>query len=848
MSKGYQISRPSWMSRQDYEKCITTWSHGHTVPIQCFHADYAEDCDGYENLTIDHIVPRHHGGTNDTGNLQPLCAKCNRRKYTNDDPYWKQNFVLDQIPDLDNLRAAHVQGVWNPIADTYQEYFSRPINQINQMSYLYAWIVGAGKTISIPITAMALNCAIRKNVGSAAPRIDRILVLAKSVDLRDQLKSDIENDLLKYKIVGSPLRVYAVTDGDAWANERHMKQYDVVVACIHQLWKRDSGMSANSLQKILSFFPLIVIDERHWADDQCDYIVENATNSLVFTTTGTPIEADGRLLSNLVLVSSWGYDESNLADNGVKYLSAQESEAHRFVKIIEIDNADVMICGEEQKISDELHVDGYAKSFKPAMSVFEEVIMEMVERDNVIFGEIAPHRRHIAHEAIPDLSYPAHAVITVDNIKAADSLTIEINKFLDADRRKYPAKLGWNAVVFHSEVEKPEKDKTALDTWRKCYKQNGNLDDKCARIIVAVDKIREGINNPYCCIAGVAKSVGSMVEVVQGPIGRLIRAVTEKTAYGLRVPPEILDRVRIITHRAYRNEDVFAAGIKFIMDMNDYYKGLTQLEDLIAGEEYTPIDGDRSPVDNLTDDDRTRLVVETGRMIDYVAGPDYDGDIYPLNLDPVRIVSNALGRNLSDNKMIRAIEFTNDAISNPAEAYRRLFEPRMAPIAVVIDEHLKDDKFTDEQLMNFIRREELMEYADKLNDPLVRPLILRLFRAERAKFKVREPAKTSKLSEIRNAIGSEIKHNKSLSYEGDKNKPYQFAGRAMKEILGLPQDAKMTDDGDFDIPQVHYILMNQHVRKCIRQLVITDLIRDGQLPHLRHILREQVTHEATQDF
>lgn len=40
-------------------------------------------CGSGENLTIDHIVPKADGGTNDPRNLQLLCAPCNATKGSN---------------------------------------------------------------------------------------------------------------------------------------------------------------------------------------------------------------------------------------------------------------------------------------------------------------------------------------------------------------------------------------------------------------------------------------------------------------------------------------------------------------------------------------------------------------------------------------------------------------------------------------------------------------------------------------------------------------------------------------------------------------------------------------------
>lgn len=42
--------------------------------FRCLH------CSTTEDLTIDHIVPRRRGGTNDESNLQTLCRRCNSSK------------------------------------------------------------------------------------------------------------------------------------------------------------------------------------------------------------------------------------------------------------------------------------------------------------------------------------------------------------------------------------------------------------------------------------------------------------------------------------------------------------------------------------------------------------------------------------------------------------------------------------------------------------------------------------------------------------------------------------------------------------------------------------------------
>lgn len=43
------------------------------------HRPWCEACGSQNDLTVDHIVPRSLGGTDDIGNLRVLCRNCHNR-------------------------------------------------------------------------------------------------------------------------------------------------------------------------------------------------------------------------------------------------------------------------------------------------------------------------------------------------------------------------------------------------------------------------------------------------------------------------------------------------------------------------------------------------------------------------------------------------------------------------------------------------------------------------------------------------------------------------------------------------------------------------------------------------
>lgn len=64
-----------------------------TLPQVCAH------CGASEKLTLDHIVPRVYGGTNELSNFQILCLSCNHLKSKGEVRHWdpKKNSLKGSV-------------------------------------------------------------------------------------------------------------------------------------------------------------------------------------------------------------------------------------------------------------------------------------------------------------------------------------------------------------------------------------------------------------------------------------------------------------------------------------------------------------------------------------------------------------------------------------------------------------------------------------------------------------------------------------------------------------------------------------------------------------------------------
>lgn len=149
--------KPTWLKQETYVELLE----------RCSGVPRCEKCGERDDLTVDHIVPRWAGGTNDLSNLQFLCARENFSKGIKPDAHWAQSFYWDKTPNLDAFRGAQ-RLLFEEITGR-PDWFGRPTGEIAGRLYVNAWVVAAGKTLGIAAAAWAVNHVLRERWG-ASPR------------------------------------------------------------------------------------------------------------------------------------------------------------------------------------------------------------------------------------------------------------------------------------------------------------------------------------------------------------------------------------------------------------------------------------------------------------------------------------------------------------------------------------------------------------------------------------------------------------------------------------------------------------------------------------------------------
>jgi superfamily II DNA or RNA helicase len=807
------VRKPSWLGRQAFEDLLNRYGG----------APRCEKTGETEELTIDHIVPRWAGGTDDISNLQFLAARINVKKGIHPDTHWSQNFYWDSLPNLNGLRGAQ-RLLFEEILDR-SGWFGRPLSEIARHLYLNAWVVGAGKTLGIAVAAWAVNHVIQERWG-AARRADQVLVVAKERAVRDQIAKDLAEDIPRYGILARPPQVAVIERGWQFGQTEWIKQHDIVVTCVQQLWERDgSTRSDQALTEILARFPTIAFDEPHFAPDRVSRLVDMASSSVCFGFTGTPIDGAGRLLERMVALTVYGYDQANRIDRGLKWLDNSPSILGRFVREIGITEAGIIERG-ERTTTDDVTKDGYDKNIEPAKTVVRAVIDEMKRRDELIIAEedIAPHRDRST--AVLAGTYPSHGIIVCDNIRTADALYRNTDDMFGTDPVAYPRTDGWRSEIVHTETDDGNgkrlrgKPLTTDHPWLRAKGQGYRMDAKCARLLFVVGIGREGVNNPPCGPIGIATSQESVVEVVQRAIGRQLRAVVATASDGkLHVPPAPLDTVLIITHEAFNNTEVIKRAIDFVCEMERHLGDLPSIDDLDSGDLPSLPDVDRSiklPV-------KEKLQI-AGRL----GEPTEQGQ--PRSVEDV--VTEFAGICASTPIGDRIRDWATKVRKDPEAAREEIhLHVRIKPCLIVTREDIRHNP-SDADLERHLK----VHHPNLAGRHIPiksenRDIVEALYVEHARRFYLPPLVPHEHVSTICRRLGGRVLNHLGRHFLGDTTDAYRLATGAVKQKLGVPNET-LRDGSDWDTAQVHALLQRPDVQNEIFSWVTARLIDSGSCPAL----------------
>lgn len=816
------LKKPSWMKLDLWRQFVDARG-----PFCC------AVCGETEPLlqSVDHIVPRAKGGTDDLTNLQWLCVPHNSAKNSRPDVYWSQNFYFDGPHDISRFRASQRDYAYEQIVH-HQEWFSRPWSQISGHLYLLAWVVGGGKTMAIPALAFALNRVVLMRGVRGSSRADKILVVCKEQAIRDQLAASLRDDITAFGIAGSAPRVGTIRKGEQWQDREALKQKDIWVACIQQLWEHDGGRPRSDLGEILAQFPLVIIDEPHFAPEQVMGLVAAGPQSLFFGLTGTPIKASGDVLTRMILFSVYGWQDADANDGSMKFLSEDETERREIVQVVGIDEAEIMELGKVTTTESTEHPH-YAKQIVPAMTVMEEVIRyvhdcDREHKDGAKFAA-AKHRGN----ARASFVYPEHAMIHADTIQAGKQLVEAANKIFDMDRRKYPVEQGYRAGLVCSGDERDRSDKvkpialTPSHPWLLAKHNGGALQTRdgqtAIRFLVVVGIGREGVDNPLCGVVGVACKSVSIVEHIQRTFGRQLRAYTRRGTLGIEFPPRRLDTVKVITHAAFGAETIggIIDALSWILNMPERLRPLRTMSDLIEGNLSAP-DGEISEAGDLS----LREKLEAAHYVgDYAAIGE--------SVDPAHI-SEMVDRGAGPSKREKLSEWVRTVSENPTEANRRLeHSAALSQIPIVMRELPSTDP-TLEDLIRYTKSyARLAQFAPRLDQsPEALAFCRHAYEEHVQRFHVGSLTKLTDIDRIRKDLAGEILRGLAGVYRGDHGVVFPLVGAAVKTILGVPRNEAAAVESKWDSPQCHVILFRPEVRRQIGGYVRYNMMRRGFLPSL----------------
>ena len=616
-----------------------------------------------------------------------------------------------------------------------------------------------------------------------------------------------------------------------------------VICCTQALWRDgdDSAITDANRQQLFNAFPAIVFDEMHFATDKIRKVVHQASNSLVFGLTASPIDGGGMPLEDMVCVSTYGYQQACANDNSMKSLGEAVDDPRGAGHLPVFDDLIEEVLPSEVENLDNVTVvrgdEGQGRySLASAINVANALIERIDRLDRLrLSGNASGHRRLHSpdiEEVVASLEYPSHAILRCYDIKTAQFLTDHINAKLTANPDLYPPELGWRAAVAHSDGEQLDEE---AHPWFWSKNNGGELSADAARILVVKDMACEGINNKFCNVVAWAHIPSTMRRLVQAN-GRAFRALVKKDGSTLHVPHAHLDRAYILTHfnwgkgaeKAERQKSLIEA-LRFFYNP-DSLTGLISFQDWLEhGEEIQHVD--------LAEGDAGVGIYDLQKILSYLATCRRNGGRVSLRT-VYDIVGCKGGKRQDAVREVTQGLATQDpeTVLKVQKRFGKLTEVSyLGPIATLekIDTTMTTKKAVD-YVTSFADTDAFLALHESDPEGLAKACEVLAPRLRGSYFKPQEVTMQQTVSEVCKQVGTRLVHNLQLQTHQDRI--YAEVFRAARIMLGVGDEEVLGKDSRFNIPAVILMLQDTRLQGKITGHVIRTLYDQGFIAEEGYLL------------
>lgn len=746
------------------------------------------------------------------------------------DPKWELNGYFDLEFNFDALRQTQKFNL-DAVSECSELFMGTNRTKLLSNVSLFALWCGAGKTV-LTLATLFLICKEVSRLQPASPRPRRVLWFVHQSELGRQLKADIFKDIAEYHLVATlpEVRICDQT-GDIDTDPRH---HDITISCPHALWGTKVQRRADTdIERILSFYDVIIWDECDFARDQIARLVRLSPHALKFGLTAAPIDADGNFISEcFVLAGSASHATVFANDRCVAPMMPWQAALRReYIKPIKHHGYGKFAAGIEQLAESGAH--GEKHSLPGSMATIRTAIHDSLN-----------HERQL-RQSWPEHWFSPHIFVPCNTIDEAIELCNQTAR--DLALEGLPAEEGWYPTVLVSAETKRDfklfekgrpkaelrlfhKDFDLVHPFMRALSNKGQCGPGSSRIMFVVDIAIRGLNHWALKYVVDIKRSRSWSEQVQ-TIGRTSRLPGHLSAL---IGDEAFD---VFCHPRFYFPD-FGNGQRsaaqyawdFILQMDARLENskLISWRDLLEGRE---IKRDDSPIDaavHFTLMDQLDIDNSLGKLI------ERGEQITPEHVEQI---VQALPDPQSKSRMESAREHIRRVLTD--REYRdQVVAPEFEIIKPISREAPKSPQdYVDEELSAFIAVHPYIDnaYIGKLSDPGIRDLVAVMKREYDRKhyrqvIKVRQlqqaDGKPGVLSDIRNSLIGEFM-SRGFEY-GRIIAPVSVAiNSAAAKLCGVRGLGVTENDGILDRPQYHYQFSIPSVRAKLKSLAMAELIMRG---------------------